>query len=194
MSSKALVIVDVQNDFVEGGALAVEGGKALAKRLKNKITNGSFNDFDYIITTQDWHIDPEGHFSDEPDFKTTWPEHCIANTKGAELVEELNNIVFDQQVHKGLYNPGYSAFDGTLVQNNSSKIHKTLSNYLKVLEVDELTIVGIATEHCVQETALDAASKGFKTTVWTDYCVGIDEKKCEQTLNKTLPENNIKVI
>lgn len=196
--TSALIIVDVQNDFVEGGSLSVEGGTSLAERLATHIQSGSFNNFDHIVTTQDWHIDPGSHFSDNPDFKDSWPVHCVADEKGSEIVSPLiKSLIEDAEnggkgvslaVKKGMFKASYSGFDGV------SEDGEMLAESLRGLGVDKVTIVGIATEHCVKATALDAAKEGFMTTVWTDYCVGIDSDTIDHVLDNELPEAGIKVI
>lgn len=194
----ALIIVDVQNDFVEGGSLAVNGGKALAARLAEKLDSGAFEKkFDYIVTTQDWHIDPGDHFAENPDFIDSWPVHCVADTNGAELVPVLQQALIDSAergkgvavaVKKGMFNAAYSGFEGC------SEDGETLSDSLREMDVTEVTIVGIATEHCVLQTALSAEYEGFETTVWTDFCAGIDDERVAHALDNELPQNGIRVI
>lgn len=191
--AKALIIVDVQNDFVEGGSLGVEGGTALAERLTEKL-GGVFPEmFDHIVYTQDWHIDPVGHFSSEPDFVNTWPIHCVADENGSEIVSVLQNAITGLEkepinIRKGEYEAAYSAFEGT----NEDDID--LETLLKNRDVDEVVVVGIATEHCVRATAVDASDAGFKTSVWADYCVGIDDARVEAVLDVELPEYGVAVI
>lgn len=195
--SNALIIVDVQNDFVENGSLGVEGGTSLAERLAKHVQNGSFDNFDHFVTTQDWHIDPGTHFSKTPDYIDTWPVHCVARTDGAKIVAPLIEALIESAdkgkgvsiaVKKGMMEAAYSGFEGV------SEDGTTLAESLKTLGVTDVTIVGIATDHCVRATALDAVKEGFNTTVWTDYCVGIDDERCNNTLDKELPENNVKII
>lgn len=195
--TNALIIVDVQNDFIEGGSLAVEGGKALAQRLAEHIKNDSIGDFNHIAVTQDWHIEPGTHFSDTPDFIDSWPVHCRAGEKGAELEETLRDALqvsaengkgVSISVRKGQFIAAYSGFEGV------SEDGATLDEQLRDLGVTDVTIVGIATEHCVKATALDAAKNGYNTTVWTDYTVGINNELCDEALNVTLPDANVRVI
>lgn len=196
--ANALIIVDVQNDFVEGGSLQVAGGVSLAERLATHIRNGSFDNFDHIVTTQDWHIDPGSHFSDTPDFKDSWPVHCVADEKGSELVKPFAEALVEKAettgqgvsvaVRKGMFEAAYSGFEGV------SEDGETLADSLRGLDVDSVTIVGIATEHCVKATALDAVKEGFLTTVWTDYCVGLDSESIEKALDEDLPYVGVKVI
>lgn len=191
MAKNALIIVDVQNDFVEGGSLAVDGGTRVAERIAAKLPNTFTKMFDHIVTTQDWHIDPGNHFSDEPNYSDTWPVHCVADEKGSEIVsilEETLKSVPHIEIRKGMFDAAYSGFEGETDEGEK------LADVLRGLKVKEVTIVGIATEHCVAATALDAANQGFDTTVWSDYSVGIDDSRVDSVLDIELPENGIKVI
>lgn len=191
--TKALIIVDVQNDFVEGGSLQVDGGTALAERLATKLDKVFPEMFDHIVYTQDWHIDPIGHFSDTPDFVDTWPVHCVADEEGSEIVPALAKAIqkSDKElinIRKGEYIPAYSAFEG--VDTNGDNLETVLKN----LDVEQVVVVGIATEHCVRATAIDASDAGFHTTVWTDYCAGIDDTRVQEVLDIELPKYEVKVI
>lgn len=165
--TKALVIVDYQYDFVEGGSLAVAGGRALAPKIAN-ILDG----YDIIALTQDWHIDPGDHWSDNPDYVDSWPVHCKANTPGANIVAELGNAVnkLDQDkvnyFRKGQYQASYSGFEGRDIQGNS------LADWLRDSGITEIDIVGIALDYCVKATALDLQPL-FDTTVLGDYTVAV---------------------
>lgn len=187
----ALLIIDVQNDFVEGGSLAVNGGRDLAARLGEYLRSGNDN-FDHIITTQDWHIDPGDHFSDNPDYVDSWPHHCVADTEGAAIVETLRKALVERgvsaSVRKGMFEAAYSGFEGVTEDGG------TLTEILKELDVTDVTVVGIATDYCVRASALDAVKEGFNTTVWAEYIVGINPGKIEETLYEVFPENNIAVI
>lgn len=198
MTKNALIIVDVQNDFVEGGSLGVDGGLSVASRLAAKINDGSFDKlFDYFITTQDWHIDPGTHFSDNPDFIDSWPVHCVADERGSELVPVLQQALINSAeqgkgvsvaIKKGEYTAAYSGFEGR------SEDGATLVEHLREMDVTDVTVVGIATEHCVLATALAASEEGFNTTVWADYCAGIDEHKVTHALDLELPDAGVRVI
>jgi nicotinamidase/pyrazinamidase len=157
----ALLIVDVQNDFCEGGSLAVKGGSKVADDLAWSIRNKEFW-YDHIITTQDWHIDPGEHWSDTPDFAKSWPEHCKAGTKGADLHPAIAKIDVDH-VYKGHHSAAYSGFEG------STHASKTLNRLLKDKSIEYVYVTGIALDFCVKATAIDAANKGYKTTVLVDY-------------------------
>lgn len=170
-TTSALIIVDVQNDFVEGGSLAVEGGRDLAARLAESLDSGAFELFDHVVTTQDWHIDPGAHFSETPDFVDSWPVHCVADTEGAKIVPVLADALVRHQVsaavHKGMFAASYSGFDGFTEDGT------TLANVLRSLGVESVAVVGIAGDYCVKETALDARREGFHTVVLDDFTVSI---------------------
>lgn len=191
--TNAIIVVDVQNDFVEGGSLAVAGGTALAHRIAEKLDTDFRENFDHIVFTQDWHIDPGAHFSDTPDFVDSWPVHCVAETNGAALVPVLANAVNDSDnsfinVHKGMNEAAYSGFEG--VTDDGS----TLTDVLHNLNVTDVTVIGIATEHCVKSTAIDSANAGFNTTVLTDFTVGINDERVDEVLDNELPENDVKIV
>lgn len=169
--STALIVVDVQNDFVEGGSLAVTGGRQVASDIVKHLKT---TDYDLVVTTYDWHIDPGTHWSDEPDFVDSWPVHCEAGTKGAELVSVLKDHVDtlgDHRVRvlKGLWTADYSGFQG-----DDPVTHKKLVDVLRDHEITDVVVVGLAADHCVKATALDALDEGFGTTVLTSLTAGVD--------------------
>lgn len=168
--SRALIIVDVQNDFCEGGALAVEGGNRVARMITDDLL---FSQYDHVVTTQDWHINPGNHFSDEPNFVDTWPKHCVADTPGADIHPTLAPSLglVDYRLFKGQYSDGYSAFDSTIDGEDS------LLNYLKEYEVKSVDVVGIAYDHCVRATALDSVSFGFRTSVLLPYTAPVSKER-----------------
>lgn len=195
--SKALIIVDLQNDFCEGGSLAVDGGANLATEISELLENSL--DLDFVVATQDWHVDPGAHFSDTPNFRTSWPVHCVAGSKGAALHRNLDTEDIDAYFRKGKFDAGYSAFDGLLAPEDEVAVgereaHETaeedaeapvsLDDWLRENEVDDVVIVGIATEHCVRATALDAVNAGYNTTVLREYITGIDEDAIEEALEE----------
>lgn len=155
----ALVVIDVQNDFCEGGSLAVAGGAQVASDLSGLLADPAARaDFDFVVATRDFHIDPGDHFADTPDFVDSWPHHCIAGTDGAEFHP---NLVFspDAVFDKGAYTASYSGFDGATTDGVS------LEEWLTVNGVSRVVVVGIAFDYCVAATATDAAARGFDTTV-----------------------------
>lgn len=183
---KAFIIVDVQNDFVEDGSLAVAGGRALAAKLAMLIKNPTFKEeYDILVTTQDWHIEPGSHFSSTPNFIDTWPVHCEADTAGASFVpvlaEALNEHTPDIMVKKGRFEAAYSGFEGFTADN------KTLADALREVGVTHVEVTGIATDHCVKETSIDAVKAGFTTTILTDFVAGINPDSVSNFLTKECP-------
>ncbi len=162
---RALVIVDVQNDFCEGGSLAVEGGTEVARQISAALQAGT-GGWDYVVATRDYHIDPGDHFSQTPDFRTSWPPHCVVGTPGAQLHPELVTdrviAIFD----KGAYAAAYSGFEG---KADGVELHDWLSER----GVRDIDVVGIATDHCVRATALDGARFGFAVTVLLDLTAAV---------------------
>ncbi|MFD7451868.1 isochorismatase family protein [Kitasatospora sp. NPDC059827] len=167
---RALIVVDVQNDFCEGGSLAVTGGAEVAAAITDLIAESSAG-YQHILATRDHHIDPGGHFSAEPDYDSSWPVHCVAGTEGVgfhpnfapSVISGAVEAVFD----KGAYSAAYSGFEG-LDENNRGPVE-----WLRERQVDEIDVVGIATDHCVRATALDAARAGFTTRVLLDLTAGV---------------------
>ena len=159
----ALIVTDVQNDFCEGGSLAVLGGSDTAKRITELLTEERF---DVVVATKDTHVDPGLHFAEEPDYLDTWPRHCVAGTAGAEFHPDLH-AEFDAVFEKGRYAAAYSGFEGL------SDGNETLEAFLRDRGVTRVTVVGIATDHCVRLTALDAVRAGFDTVVDTRYTAGV---------------------
>jgi nicotinamidase/pyrazinamidase len=160
MTARALIVVDVQNDFCEGGSLAVDGGAKAAADIRSFV-NENKGQYDHIVFTRDWHIEPGDHFvsntdETEPNFSTTWPDHCVADTEGAEFHPEINalvqedNNVPDTVVSKGEYEAAYSGFEGAAPDGT------TLAEWLKERNVEEADVVGIAFDFCVKATAEDA--------------------------------------
>ena len=160
--ARALIIVDVQPTFCEGGALPVTGGNAIAEAVAAYV-DAHRDEYQLIVTTQDWHIDPGAHFSETPDFVDTWPPHGVAGTAEAELHPALADLHADVTIHKGMYEAAYSAFDGEDVATK-----RPLLELLRDKGIDSLDVVGLAQSHCVCETALDGVKDGFKVRVFTD--------------------------
>ena len=162
--NRALIVVDVQNDFCEGGSLAVTGGAAVAAAISARIRAGGYA---HVVATRDHHVDPGAHFSDAPDFVDTWPEHCRARTAGASFHPDLDVAGIEAVFDKGSYAAAYSGFEGAEPGGTG------LREWLGAREVTEVDVVGIATDHCVRATALDAAAAGLSTTVLLDLCAGV---------------------
>lgn len=168
--TRALLIVDVQNDFTEGGALACEGGSAIAANISDYLATRA-DDYAVIVASRDWHDadgDNGGHFSDNPDWVDTWPSHCVAGTAGAEYHPALDTAAVTAHVRKGQGIPAYSAFEGTTESGHA------LVDVLRENGVDAVDVVGIATDYCVRASALDAAALGLSVTVKANLCVGVN--------------------
>lgn len=164
---RALIIVDVQNDFCEGGSLAVAGGAAVARGVAAMLKSGNHG-YDHVVATQDFHIDPGGHFSEHPDYAESWPPHCVAGSPGAAFHPDLDTSAIETVFRKGEHAAAYSGFEG--VDENGTP----LADWLRERDVDEVDIVGIATDYCVRATAADAARGGFKTQVLLGLTAGVD--------------------
>lgn len=162
----ALIIVDVQTDFCEGGSLAVAGGKAVAQRISTALADQ--HGYRAVLATRDRHIDPGAHFSADPDFVDSWPPHCVVGTPGAEFTDELSVDGFDAIFDKGAYTAAYSGFEGTAADGTS------LGGWLQSHGIDAVEVCGIATDHCVRATALDAVEAGLQTTVLLDLTAAVD--------------------
>ena len=174
----ALLIVDVQNDFTEGGALAVSGGDAVASAVSSYLAAHAA-DYDVIAASRDWHdadSDNGGHFADEPDFVDSWPEHCVAGTPGAEYDELFATDAVTHHVRKGQGKPAYSMFEG--VADDGTTVAAVLSAR-GVLTAD---VAGLATDHCVRATVLDAIAHGVRVRVLTDLIAGVGEESSTTAL------------
>jgi nicotinamidase/pyrazinamidase len=172
--SQALIIVDVQNDFCEGGSLAVVGGAGVAAGI-SRLLSESPQRWDHVVATKDYHIDPGSHFGDPPDYVDSWPPHCRVGTQGADFHPELDTDRIEATFTKGEYQAAYSGFEGT---TGSIK----LAAWLRMHDVDTVELVGIATDHCVRATALDAAREGFATTVLLDLTAGVARQTTDRAL------------
>ncbi|MDR7279018.1 isochorismatase family protein [Catenuloplanes atrovinosus] len=173
--SRALIIVDVQNDFCEGGSLAVNGGAGVAAAISGALATGSW---DHVVATKDYHIDPGAHFSAHPDYVDSWPAHCVVGTAGSEFHPALDTSRVEAVFHKGERAAAYSGFEGHSVTG------ERLADWLRSREVTAVDVVGIATDHCVRATALDAAAAGFATTVLLDLTAGVAPATTESALTQ----------
>jgi nicotinamidase/pyrazinamidase len=174
----ALVVVDVQNDFCEGGSLAVQGGSDVAAAIADLLRAGRYR---YAVATQDWHVDPGSHFSDSPDYVTTWPRHCTAESRGADLHAALASEHLDAVFRKGAHAAAYSGFEGSTVTPDGEL---GLAEWLRERGVSSVDVVGIATDHCVRATALDAVSAGFSTRVLLDLTAGVARASTDRALDE----------
>jgi nicotinamidase/pyrazinamidase len=157
---RALIIVDVQNDFCEGGSLAVTGGAAVARAIQP-------GDYELAVATKDFHIDPGAHFSAAPDYAASWPPHCVAGSVGAEFHPDLDTASVEAVFFKGAHAAAYSGFEGATSDGT------LLADWLRSRDVDAVDVVGIATDYCVRATALDAVRGGFATRVLLDLTAGV---------------------
>ena len=156
---RALLIVDVQNDFCEGGSLAVAGGAEAARAITAYLAGPAGPGYAHVAATQDYHVDPGGHFAAEPDFADSWPAHCVAGTPGADFHPGLDTRRIEAVFRKGAYAAAYSGFEGA----DSSGTR--LADWLRARDVTSVDIAGIATDYCVRATAADAAAAGLRTRV-----------------------------
>jgi nicotinamidase/pyrazinamidase len=164
--SRALIIVDVQRDFCEGGSLAVAGGAAVAGAI-SRLLSAEPDRWQHVVATRDYHVDPGAHFGDSPDFVDSWPAHCVVGTAGAEFHHDLRTDRIEAVFHKGERAAAYSGFEGAEPGGIG------LADWLRHRDVDAVDVVGIATDHCVRATALDAVRAGFATTVLLDLTAGV---------------------
>ncbi|MEY4648186.1 MAG: hypothetical protein RL009_602 [Actinomycetota bacterium] len=170
--TRALFIIDVQNDFCEGGSLAVAGGAAVAAGITGFL-EAHRGEYDVVIASRDWHDadnDNGGHFAtppSTPDFAETWPAHCVSGTLGAEYHPNLDVGFIDVHIEKGQGKPSYSIFEGTTPDGTP------LSDLLAELEVDQIDVVGIATDYCVLASSRDALNAGFEVRVIPELTAGV---------------------
>ncbi|MGW3995960.1 isochorismatase family protein [Amycolatopsis sp. NPDC004772] len=169
----ALIVVDVQNDFCEGGSLGLPGGAAAAAAISKQAAEGGYS---HVVATRDNHIDPGDHFSETPDFKDSWPVHCVAGTAGASFHAALDVVPIGEVFSKGEYSAAYSGFEG------SARDGKSLEAWLREHNVTDVDVVGIATDFCVRATALDAKKAGFGVRVLLDLTVGGSQPTVDATL------------
>jgi nicotinamidase/pyrazinamidase len=178
--TRALIVVDVQNDFCEGGSLAVAGGAEVARRISEHVL-GHADEYAVIVATADWHDDPGAHFAEHPDYVDSWPPHCRIGTDGAlfhpaaEPALEHVEAIF----RKGNHAAAYSGFEGLAAESDR---RVPLAEWLRDRAVEQVDVVGIATDHCVRATALDAAEEGFETTVLLDLTAGVSRQSTEVAL------------
>jgi nicotinamidase/pyrazinamidase len=162
---RALIIVDVQNDFCEGGSLAVTGGAAVARAISSHLADEP--EYAHVVATKDFHVDPGDHFSDHPDYVDSWPPHCVAGTTGADFHPDLDTSSLSAVFLKGAHAAAYSGFEG------ADETGTLLADWLRQRDLDEVDVVGIATDYCVRATARDAARGGFATRVLLDLTAGV---------------------
>ena len=166
-------MVDVQNDFCEGGSLAVAGGAEIAAAISARLAEGGY---DHAVATRDHHVDPGAHFAAAPDYVNTWPAHCVVGTSGVQLHPALDTDHIEAVFDKGEFAAAYSGFEGT-------SSGTSLADWLRARDVDAVEVVGIATDHCVRATALDAVRAGFATTVRLDLTAGVAAETVRRALD-----------
>ena len=164
---RALIIVDVQNDFCGGGSLAVEGGADVARRIDRDAAAA----YDVVVATQDFHVDPGAHFEE-------WPVHCVAGSTGADFHPNLDTAAIQAVFRKGRDRAAYSGFEGATEDGTA------LDDYLRSRDVTDVDVVGLATDHCVRATALDAAAAGYATRVLLDLCAGVAPETTDAALTE----------
>jgi nicotinamidase/pyrazinamidase len=181
--SRALIVVDVQNDFCEGGSLAVGGGADVAFRIglllhRWQQAEPEERGYTHVVATRDHHVDPGDHFSADPDFEHSWPRHCVVGTDGVSFHPNLDPQPFDAIFDKGEYAAAYSGFEGKTHDGTG------LADWLRAHDVSGVDVCGIATDYCVRATALDAARAGFDTTVLTDLTAGVAPATTHEALTE----------
>jgi nicotinamidase/pyrazinamidase len=178
---RALIVVDVQNDFCEGGSLAVTGGAVVAHRISELLHTWAEGapkapDYAVAVATQDHHVDPGDHFSDDPDFVHSWPPHCVAGSDGVAFHPNLDPQPFASVFLKGEHAAAYSGFEG----RNHDGV--ALADWLRTHEITDVDVCGIATDYCVRATTLDALREGFRVRLLTDLCAGVAPATSQQAV------------
>lgn len=183
--SRALLVIDVQKDFCEGGALAVQGGAAVASKISSFLETANY---DLVVASRDWHDADgtnSGHFAEtgsEPNYKTNWPVHCVADTDGAKYHPNLSTDKIDVDIFKGQGQNGYSIFEGI------TKAGQSFSELLATHSIDEVDVVGIATDHCVLASATDAKKHGLKVRVISSLTAGVSSESTEAAIDRMIDE------
>ena len=177
-STKALLIVDVQPTFCEGGSLPVQGCNEVAADIARFLK--SDHGYQHVITTQDWHIQPGQHFASSPDYINTWPEHGLAGSKEAELHPELEDVkhLITHKVKKGMFNAAYSGFEG--VDEQEIGLDQTLQRN----HVTHIDVVGLALDYCVKATAIDSVGHGYSTRVLTQFSAAVAPETIDSTISE----------
>jgi nicotinamidase/pyrazinamidase len=187
---RALLVIDVQNDFCEGGALAVAGGAAVAGKISKFLESTRY---DLVVASRDWHDadnNNSGHFAEpgaEPNYKTNWPVHCVAETNGAQYHPNLNTEDIGEHIFKGQGQNGYSIYEGI------TKSGQTFDELLAAHQIDEVDVVGIATDHCVLASALDSKSHGLKVRVISSLTAGVSQVTTEAAIDRMI-DSGIEVV
>jgi nicotinamidase/pyrazinamidase len=180
---RALIVVDVQNDFCEGGSLPVLGGADVASDIGELLHHWTRKDdhapaYDVVVASKDHHVDPGHHWAREPDFIDTWPVHCKVGTDGEAFHPNLDPQPFDAIFLKGEHAAAYSGFEGRTTDGS------TLTEWLRAHEITHVDVCGIATDYCVRATALDAIGNGFDTRLLERLCAGVAPASTETALKE----------
>lgn len=190
--SKALLVIDVQNDFCEGGALACQGGAQVAASITSYL-KASKGDYQHVIASRDWHTpnsENGGHFpaqGNQPDFVNTWPLHCIAGEPGSDYHPNLDSSLIDIHIKKGQDQHGYSIFEGVTESGES------IQDLIQRLGISAVDVVGIATDYCVRASALDAKKFGLEVKVITSLTAGVSASSTEAAIDE-LVDAGVKVV
>ena len=184
-TKRALVVVDVQNDFCEGGSMGVAGGAAVATRIDGLLAARSAGEageagerrWDHVVATKDHHIDPGDHWSDDPDFSHSFPKHCEVGTEGEHFHPALDASRFEAVFTKGEHEAAFSGFEGSFDG-------ETLAGWLRGHGVTEVDVCGVATDFCVRATALDGVTNGFAVTLLPDLVAGVAPESTERALTE----------
>ncbi len=173
---RALLIVDVQNDFCPGGSLAVAGGDQVARAITAYLASEASAEYAHVVATKDHHIDPGAHFSARPDYVDSWPPHCVDGTHGAELHPGLRTDPLEEVFSKGEYAAAYSGFEGV------SGSGQPLADWLAERGVTSVDIAGLALDYCVKATAADAVRHGLGARVLLGLTAAVTPSAIPSTL------------
>lgn len=173
LTRRALIIVDVQNDFCEGGSLAVAGGADVAARISTWLHEHG-DRYAAVVATADWHEQPGSHWAEHPDYRDSWPVHCAAGSPGADFHPAVRPAIeqADAIFRKGRDHAAYSGFEGHLASTDTDD-GPTLGAWLRGQRIEAVDVVGIATDHCVKATALDAVGQSLRTRVLLELTAGV---------------------
>jgi nicotinamidase/pyrazinamidase len=174
---RALIIVDVQNDFCEGGSLPVVGGADVARGISAYL-DGYAAEYHHVVATRDYHVDPGAHFSSQPDYLNSWPRHCVAGTPGAAFHPDLDVAKIEAVFSKGAHDAAYSGFEGV------DPAGTPLATWLRERGVTDVDVAGLATDYCVRATAADAIREGLRTRVLTSLVAGVARETSQTALEE----------
>jgi nicotinamidase/pyrazinamidase len=197
--TRALIIVDVQNDFCEGGSLPVTGGAEVARKITEFVRDHA-SQYEVIVASKDYHLptgDNGGHIAvwSDPDYVETWPAHCVQSTPGSEFHPNLVLDVGYEVVFKGEGKPAYSAFEGvTFEAVTSTQQGNSLDEVLRGHNVTNVDVVGIATDYCVKATALDAVQHGYWTTMLLDLTAAVAGEEGRTSATMALVDAGVVVV